>query len=361
MLSMDPTPDDIISVRSDEKLDEATLAAYLRGKLSDSDNPLTIRQFGGGAANLTYLLDYGAVQYVLRRPPLGPVAASAHDMGREYRVLSVLWQAFPFAPQAYLFCDDPAIIGAPFFVMERRQGIVVRRSLPDVFAGQPDAPRRMSEALVDALAAFHAVDYAALGLADLGKPDGFVARQIEGWNRRWQAAKTADLPDMDRVYSWLVANVPPSAAVSLVHNDYKLDNVMLATDDPGRVVAIFDWDMCTLGDPLSDLGALLTYWTEPSDPPYLQATAMMPLGGGFLSREELVARYAAQSGRPVAAAGTGGDAIAFYHALGLFRLTVLVAQIYIRYARGQTQDARFAAMEPMIPLLARRADEVAGL
>ena len=345
---------DVIDVRPDEKLDEAALIAYLRGKLDGSDRPLTVRQFGGGAANLTYLLDYGTAQYVLRRPPLGPVAASAHDMGREYRVLSVLWRAFPYAPRAFLFCDDPAVIGAPFFVMERRQGVVVRRSLPAVFAGQPDAPRRMSEALVDALAAFHAVDYAALGLGDLGKPQGFLTRQIEGWYQRWNAAKTTELADMDRVYAWLRDNVPPSAAVSLVHNDYKLDNVMLAADDPGRVVAIFDWDMCTLGDPLSDLGALLTYWTEPGDPPYLQATAMMPLGGGFLSRDELVARYAAKSGRPV------GD-IAFYHALGLFRLTVIVAQIFIRYRRGQTQDARFAAMEPMIPLLARRAAEVAGL
>jgi aminoglycoside phosphotransferase (APT) family kinase protein len=351
---MSQPQDDVINVRPDEKLDETALAAYLRGKLDGSDNPLTVRQFGGGAANLTYLLGYGTHEYVLRRPPLGPVAASAHDMGREYRVLSVLWRAFPYAPRAFLFCDAPTVIGAPFFVMERRQGVVVRRSLPDVFAGQPDAPRRMSEALVDALATFHAVDYAALGLADLGRPEGFVTRQIEGWYRRWGAARTADLPDMDRVYDWLRHNVPPSTAVSLVHNDYKLDNVMLAADDPGRVVAIFDWDMCTLGDPLSDVGALLTYWTEPGDPPYLQATAMMPLGGGFLSRDELVARYAERSGRPV------GD-IAFYHALGLFRLTVIVAQIYIRYARGQTQDARFAAMEPMIPLLARRAAEVAGL
>ena len=353
--------DDVIPVRPDEKLDEAALAAYLRDKLPGSDNPLTVRQFGGGAANLTYLLDYGAAQYVLRRPPLGPVAASAHDMGREYRVLSVLWRAFAYAPRAFLFCDDAAVIGAPFFVMERRQGVVVRRSLPDVFAGQAAAPRRMSEALVDALAAFHAVDYAALGLADLGKPDGFVQRQIEGWYRRWGAAKAADLSDMARIYDWLRANVPPSAAVTLVHNDYKLDNVMLAADDPSRVVAIFDWDMCTLGDPLSDVGALLTYWTEPSDPPYLQATAMMPLDGGFLSREELVARYADKSGRAVGAAGTGVGDIAFYHALGLFRLTVIVAQIFIRYRRGQTQDARFAAMEPMIPLLARRAAEVAGL
>jgi aminoglycoside phosphotransferase (APT) family kinase protein len=343
---------DVIEVRSDERFDETKLASYLSGKLPGSDNPLTVRQFGGGAANLTYLLDYGTHEYVLRRPPLGPVAASAHDMGREYRVLSVLYQAFPYAPRAFFYCDDEAVIGAPFFVIERRRGVVVRRTMPEAFAGHPDAARRMSEALVDALVDFHAVDYEAIGLGDLGKPAGFIDRQIEGWYRRWQAAKTADLVDMDAVYAWLKANQPANAQVSLVHNDYKLDNVMLAADDPGRVVAIFDWDMCTLGDPLSDLGALLTYWTEPSDPPYLQATAMMPLGEpGFLSRAELVARYAEKSGRAV-------SDIDFYHALGLFRLTVIVAQIYARYRRGQTQDARFAAMEHMIPALARRASEL---
>jgi aminoglycoside phosphotransferase (APT) family kinase protein len=210
----------------------------------------------------------------------------------------------------------------------------------------------MSAALVDALAAFHAVDYAALGLADLGKPDGFIERQIEGWYRRWQAAKTAVLPQMDEAYLWLKANMPQSTAVSLVHNDYKLDNVMLAADDPGQMVAIFDWDMCTLGDPLADLGALLCYWTEPTDPPYFQAMAMMPLGDmGFMTRGELVARYAEKSGRSV-------QHINFYHTLGLFRLTVIIAQIYIRYQRGQTQDARFAAFEQMMPLMAQAAVDV---
>ena len=347
--------DELITVRPDERVDETRLAGYLRGRLPGSDQPLTLRQFGGGAANLTYLLDYGSHEYVLRRPPLGPVAVSAHDMGREYRVLSVLHQVFPYAPRAFLFCEDESVIGAPFFVMERRKGVVVRRAMPDVFVGQPDAARRMSEALIDALVDFHAVDYRAIGLGDLGKPAGFIDRQIEGWYRRWNAAKTADLADMDAVYAWLKANQPANTQVSLVHNDYKLDNVMLTAGDPGRVVAVFDWDMCTLGDPLSDLGALLTYWTEPDDPPYLQATAMMPLGEpGFPSRDELVARYAEKSGRAV-------ENIAFYHALGLFRLTVIVAQIYIRYRRGQTQDARFAAMEHMIPLLARRAAEIARL
>lgn len=344
--------EDTIQVRPDEKFDEVRLVEYLRGKLPGSENLLTVRQFGGGAANLTYLLDYGTHQYVLRRPPLGPVAKKAHDMGREYRVLSVLYQAFPYAPRAFLYCDDPEVIGAPFFVMERRHGVVVRKTIPPQFAGLPDAPRRMSEALVDALAQFHAVAYEAIGLGSLGEPTGFITRQIEGWYKRWQAAQTADLSEMDEVYHWLKANQPPTTQFSLVHNDYKLDNVMLAADDPGRIVAIFDWDMCTLGDPLSDVGALLAYWTEPADPAYYRQMAMMPTGVlGFLTRAELVERYAAKSGRSVAD-------IHFYNALSLFRVVVIIAQIYIRYHRGQTQDRRFAAFGLMIPLMARAALEM---
>lgn len=345
--------DDTIAVRPDERFDEKKVADYLRGELPGTDRPLTVRQFGGGAANLTYLLDYGEHQYVLRRPPLGPVAKSAHDMGREYRVLSVLYKAFPYAPRAFLYCEDTGIIGAPFFIMERKRGIVVRRSIPDAFAGVEDAPRRMSEALVDVLAQFHAVDYRALGLQDLGRPAGFVDRQIEGWYKRWHAAKSEESPQMETVYTWLKENRPPTSAFSLVHNDYKLDNVMLRRDDPGKIVAVFDWDMCTLGDPLADLGALLCYWVEPDDPPYFQALAMMPLGDlGFLSRPQLVERYQRKSGRSV-------QNISFYHALGLFRLTVIIAQIYIRYQRGQTQDQRFASFGPMIPLMAQAAEDVA--
>ena len=341
-----------IAVRGDERFDEARLAHYLRGRLPGSEQPLKIRQFGGGAANLTYLLDYGAHEYVLRRPPLGPVAHSAHDMRREYDVLSVLYREFPFAPRAFLFCDDPNVMGAPFFVMERRNGVVVRKTMPGEFANVPDAARRMSTALIDALVDFHNVDFAALGLSNLGRPEGFVQRQIEGWYKRWQDAKPEDSADMDAVSAWLREHVPATSSVSLVHNDYKLDNAMLAQDDPGRIVAIFDWDMCTLGDPLSDLGALLTYWSEPNDPPAFQAAAMMPTGvPGFLTRAELVNRYAEKSGRSV-------KDINFYHALGLFRLTVIIAQIYIRFVRGQTQDTRFAAFGPMIPIMARWAREV---
>ncbi|GJM42324.1 MAG: aminoglycoside phosphotransferase [Ardenticatenaceae bacterium] len=343
---------DTIEVRPDEQFDEAQLADYLRGKLPGSENELTVRQFGGGAANLTYLLDYGSHEYVLRRPPLGPVAKSAHDMAREYKVLSVLHQALPYAPRAFLYCDDPARIGADFFVMERREGVVVRSKLPPQFANMPDAPRRMSEAMVDALAQLHAVDYEALGLSDLGKPEGFIERQVDGWYKRWHRAKEADLPEMEVVYRWLKANLPNSTDFSLVHNDFKLDNVMLAENDPGQMIAIFDWDMCTLGDPMSDLGALLCYWTEPTDAPYFQQMAMMPTGVlGFLTRQELVERYAMKSGRSV-------HNINFYHTLGLFRLVVIIAQIYIRFARGQTKDKRFAAFGPMIPLMAKAAVDV---
>ena len=344
---------DVIAVRPDESFDEAKLATYLQGKLTGADQPMSVRQFGGGAANLTYLLTFSQHEYVLRRPPLGPVAPKSHDMGREYKVLSVLHQVFPYAPEAYLFCDDESIIGAPFFIMERRHGLVVRRSLPDEYAKMPNATRHMSEALVDALAQFHAVDYAAIGLSNLGKPDGFIERQVEGWYKRWYKAKQTDDDNMDWMYMWLKGNLPSSTQYALVHNDYKLDNVMLAIEDPGKLVAIFDWDMCTLGDPLSDLGALLAYWTETTDPPLVQMTATMPVGElGFLSRAELIKRYAEKSGRDV-------SLINYYHALAVYRLVVIIAQIYIRYVRGQTKDERFAGLGAMIPALAQTARMVA--
>ena len=347
------TFDDTIPVRADEVFEVAKVADFCRGRIPGSDNELKVRQFGGGKANLTYLLDYGTHQYVLRRPPLGPVAASAHDMGREFKVLSRLYEQFPLAPRAFLFCEDPELIGAPFFVMERREGVVVRGRVPDIYSAYPDAARRMSTGLVDALAAFHAVDYAAVGLGDLGEPTGFIARQIEGWYKRWHKAKNEEVPAMDAVYEWLKAHQPTTSHFSLVHNDYKLDNVMLDQDDPGKLVAIFDWDMCTLGDPLADLGSLLCYWTEPDDPPLWQAMSMMPTGNlGFLRRDELVERYVRGCGRDV-------SHIQFYHALGLYRLTVIIAQIYIRYVRGQTQDHRFAAMGQMIPMMAAAALQVA--
>lgn len=350
-----PSSDDLIDIRPDERFDQARLLEFLRGKLAGADDSLSVRQFGGGKANLTYLLRFGnGHEYVLRRPPLGPYAPSAHDMGREFRVLSVLQRAFPFAPRAFLYCDDEDVIGAPFFIMERCSGVVVRESLPARFADDPQAPRRMSEALVDALAAFHAVDYDALGLSHLGRPAGFIKRQVDGWNRRWQAAKSEADPRVDEVYHWLSAELLESSYHSLVHNDYKLDNTMFAYDDPARIVAIFDWDMCTLGDPLSDLGMLLTYWTQPDDAPSVKAIGTMPAGGyAFYTRDEIVTRYAVKSGRDL-------SDIRFYHVLGVFRLLVILQQIYIRYQRGFTQDKRFANLGLSVEALTNWALDLIG-
>ena len=346
--------DDTIAVRADEALDEAALAAWLRGQgIPGSDGALAVRQFGGGKANITYLLDLGGHEYVLRRPPLGPVAKGAHDMAREHAVLSRLHEAFAPAPRALAFCGDHGVLGADFFVMERRRGVVVRERMPAAYASIDDAAPRMGNALVDTLADLHAVDYAAIGLDGIGRPDGFLERQLDGWHRRWLAARVDEVPTMDAVHAWLVANLPASQRVALVHNDYKLDNVMLAAADPGKVVAVFDWDMCTLGDPLSDLGALLTYWRQPDDPAQFQAMAMMPDDPRFPDRAALVARYAERAGLDV-------SGIAWYHALGLYRLAVILAQIYVRYHRGQTVDARFKPFGRFAALAGEWAERVTG-
>ncbi len=336
--------DDTIDVRQDEAFDYDKIARYLQGKLPGTDDieDLQVKQFGGGVANLTYLLRYNEFEYDLRRPPLGKIARSSHDMGREHLVLSVLYKSFSKVPQSYLYCDDPSIIGAPFFIMERKQGIVIRKKFPPQFNDFQDAARKMSESLIDSLVDLHRVDYKELGLENLGKPEGFVNRQIEGWYKRWNRAKIEDSKLMDETYQWLRENIPKVTRFSLVHNDYKLDNMMFNPQDPSEIISIFDWDMCTLGDSLSDLGALLAYWTESSDPVHFKEIAMMPVGDhGFLSREELVRRYEERSGLKIIN-------INFYHALGLFRLVVIVAQIYIRFVRKQTQDSRFDELQLVI-------------
>lgn len=327
---------DIIAVRPDEAFDEGRVLDWLRAQgLPGVDSPMRVRQFGGGKANLTYLLEFDQHCYVLRRPPLGEVAKGAHDMTREFRVLSRLYEAFPAAPRAWLLCEDHSLIGADFFIMAYQEGIVVREQMPAIYADIADAPQQMSFALVDALADLHQVDPEQVGLGELGRPEGFIERQVEGWYKRWQAAALEPVPAMDAIHQWLQRHLPESQRVAIVHNDYKLDNVMLASDDPSKVVAVFDWDMCTLGDPLSDLGALLTYWVQTDDADDYKAMAMMPVDARFPSRAELVERYAQRSGLDVSAAG-------YYHVLGLFRLVVILQQIFIRFHRGQTQDQRFA-------------------
>jgi len=333
---------ELIDVRPDEGFDESRLSAFLRGNLEGAEGPLTVRQFGGGHANLTYCLRFGegasAREYVLRRPPLGPVAKSAHDMHREWRALSRLWRRFDKAPRAYLYCDDPGIIGAEFLVMERRHGIVVRNVVPPEFGGGDDreANRKLSEVVIDTLAEFHRVSPAEVHLEDLGKPDGFLERQVTGWARRYEQAKTEEIPVAEEVIRWLEAGRPTSPAPTLVHNDWKLDNMAVAPEDPGRCVAVYDWDMCTVGDPLCDLGTLLGLWSDPGEG--LAGSNPMPTQSpGFLARDQAAARYAERNGVDV-------DAIAYYLVFGTFKMGVVLQQIYVRYHRGQTQDARFAPL-----------------
>jgi aminoglycoside phosphotransferase (APT) family kinase protein len=351
-----PTPGDppeTIAIRDGEDFDHSRLAEYLHSKLPHSERPLEVVQFAGGHANLTYLLRYGECEYVLRRPPVGPVAPSSHDMGREFRVLSVLYQGYPLAPRAYVFCEDPNVIGAPFFVMERRTGIVVRRSIPDVYGGgrDPGINRRISEVLIDTLADLHDVDYRAIGLGDLGKPEGFMLRQIEGWTARYERAKTKEIPIVGEMAAWLRDNLPPPPRPTLLHNDWRLDNMMLHADDPGHAVAVFDWDMCTVGDPLADLGTLLSAWIEASEgSPGSGQVGMPSMVPGFLTRREAVERYGRRRGVDV-------GSVPYYYAFGIFKIAVVLQQIYVRYHRGQTRDQRFAAFEQGAEMLFWKAKQ----
>ncbi|MGI9642857.1 MAG: phosphotransferase family protein [Acidimicrobiia bacterium] len=340
---------DTAPIRTEERFDEERVAAHLRSALPDifAEGDITFDQFPGGAANLTYrATSSSGAEVVLRRAPLGEVAKGGHDMAREYAVLSQLWREFPLAPRAFSFCADETVMGKPFFVMERRHGHVVRNRWPDSLVGNAALQRNAAESLVDALADLHAVDPDVVGLSDLGRPDGFVVRQIDGWTRRWHAAATRPVPDMEAVSEALGDDVPNPQRSCVLHNDYKLDNAMVG--DAGDLVAVFDWDMATLGDPLVDLGTLLAYWAQPDDPTYLVFGANAVAIGEVMPKSQVRRWYADRSGLDV------GN-VQFYEALALFRIAVIIEQIYARYVAGQTSDDRFAAFEPIAPLLAAEA------
>ncbi|MDP2623070.1 MAG: phosphotransferase family protein [Actinomycetota bacterium] len=337
---------DTAPIRPDERFDEVRVAAYLRKELPDivGDAPIRFEQFPGGKANLTYLARAGSTELVLRRPPLGPVAPGAHDMSREYRVLSVLHQAYPRAPRAHVLCEDPDVMGKPFFVMERRTGHVVREAWPEGIGADDRFRRTVGENLVDALAELHLVDHEALGLSDLGRPDGFVGRQVAGWADRWNRAKDHEVPAMAEAARRLAAAVPEPQAATLLHNDFKLDNTMI--DERGAIVAVFDWDMSTTGDPLVDVGTTLAYWSGGGVASFAAADAVVL--GDVIGPPDIVERYADATGFDL-------SGIDWYRALGLFRIAVIVQQIYIRWVRGQTRDDRFSRLGEIVPPMAAAA------
>ncbi len=336
---------DTAAVRAGEELDRAALTGYLKDKI-EGGGSLSIEQFPGGHSNLTYLLRTPAREYVLRRGPLGPVAPKAHDMAREYMVLKAVHPFFHAAPEVFHLCEETSIIGAVFFVMERRHGIVVRDRIPPELGAFPDYPARVSRGFVDCLVKLHAVDIEQHGLVSLGKPAGFLERQVRGWFERWNRAKTEEIPLMERLIQWLTEHLPTSPAATLVHNDFKLDNLMLDLKDPSRIEAVLDWEMATVGDPLVDLGLILCYWSQPSDPGGTKAS--LTSEPGWFTRDELIGRYAQQTGRDL-------SRINYYEVFALFKLAVVLQQIYVRFHRGQTQDERFRHFDKRVHNLIQQA------
>jgi aminoglycoside phosphotransferase (APT) family kinase protein len=350
-----PPLDDTRPVRPGEELPVEALARWLGEHLppgaggAERGAPLAVSQFPGGHSNLTYLLRWGERELVLRRPPVGSTVKTAHDMGRELRVLTKLAPVYPKAPRPLLGCDDPAVLGAPFYLMERVRGVVLRDRRAAGMDIPPARMRRLSEAAVDGLAELHAIDLDAAGL---GHPAGYAARQVAGWRERWRAARTDDVPEIDRAFAWLESRVPPETLPpALLHNDYKYDNLVFAPD-LSRVVAVLDWEMATTGDPRMDLGYALACWVDPDDAPPLQALAFGPTARpGNLSRAEVAARYAGATGR---GAGDLGDLL-FFYVFGLAKLAVIAQQIYARYRRGLTHDDRFARLLDGVRILGATA------
>jgi len=351
---------DANAVRPGEQLDWPRLVAWLRERLPacevpglNADADPAVAQFPGGHSNLTYLVRFGDADVVVRRPPFGPVPPTAHDMAREFRWLAAMHRVFALAPRPYLLCEDLDVIGSVFYAMERRRGVVVRAEEPQLLANPP-ARRRLSEAMVDALADLHAIDVSAPALSTLGKPAGFVERQVRGWSERWHRSRTTALPEMDALAAWLREHLPTDPATpSVVHGDFKLDNVMLDPDDVGRIVAVFDWEMSALGDPLVDVGILLTYWSPTAPPDQRDALTTVTDRPGYFTREAIVERYALRSGRDL-------SGIRYYEIFAVFKIAVVIQQIYYRFVQGQTADARFATFGARVEFLARHAAALAA-
>ena len=334
------------TVRAGEELDLARLEPYLRAHFPGVSGALVVHQFPSGHSNLTYSVTLGEKEMVLRRPPFGSKVRTAHDMGREYHVLEKLHAAYP-APRPLLYCSDDSVLGAPFYVMERVRGVILRRELPAGLDFPPQTAHRLSESFIDNLAALHQLDFVALGLGELGKPLGYLERQVRGWIERYQGSKTHELPEVEPLTRWLQQHMPAHSEATLIHNDYKYDNVVLDSADITKIKAVLDWEMCTLGDPLSDLGTALAYWVNADDPPEIQAVRWGPTAlPGSLTRAQVAKRYTEQTGRDI-------SKIVFYYVFALFKTAVIIQQIYYRYHHGLTKDSRFATLGEVAKMLLR--------
>jgi len=345
---------ELIDVRKDEKLNLKDLSSYLKNNLKFEFKNVSALQFSGGHANLTYLLKLDDKEYVLRRPPLGPIAPSSHDMFREHRVQSNLNSVFPLAPKSLHFCDDESIIGSRFHIIERRRGFVIRKEFEPYISPTKDNLRKLSFKIIDVLSDLHKINPNEVGLGDLGKPDGFVLRQLNGWEERWKRSTEDKVLKLkfDKLITFLRSTLPKAQVVTILHNDFKLDNIMWNNSDPFDPVAVFDWDMCTRGDPLMDLGHMLNYWIDETDDEDCKLITSMPVTTiSYPTREEIIGYYAMKTGFNV-------NNISWYYAFGAFKLAVILQQIFYRYQKGQTQDKRFSNFGKRVNALINRANNI---
>jgi aminoglycoside phosphotransferase (APT) family kinase protein len=341
------------TVRPGEELDLSKLEPYLHSHFLHAKGPLSVQQYPSGHSNLTYMVQLGGTEMVLRRPPFGSKVKTAHDMGREFRVLSRLHAVYAPAPHVLCYCEDDSILGVPFYVMEPIHGVILRRDPPRGLDFPPERARRLNESFVDNLALLHSLDYATVGLGDLGKPQGYVERQVRGWIERYHGSKTQDHPEVEKISEWMREHIPSVVEASLIHKDYKYDNVVLDPRDITKIVGVLDWEMCTIGDPLADLGTALAYWIDATDPEELQENRSGPTNHpGNFTRAEVAGYYAQKTGRDI-------SQVPFYLTLARFKLAVIVQQIYYRFHLGLTKDERFASMPERISTLLRAAWQTA--
>lgn len=335
--------------RQGEELNIERLGRFLSAQPGLHHGEIVVEQFPAGSSNLTYLVKIGVDEYVLRRPPFGNTVKTAHDMDREFRVLSKLSAVYPPAPKPLVFCEDPSVLGSEFYMMERREGLIIRGRAPAELSGSPGLQAKVCESFVTNLAKLHSLNYEAAGLGDLGRPEGYAVRQVEGWARRYFAAKTHEWPELEQAIEWLGKNIPADSGASLVHNDYKFDNIMLDPGDLTRITAVLDWEMVTIGDPLMDLGTTLGYWMARDAGDEL---LNMPFNPRILmeniSRREIADLYARASGRDV-------SNILFYYVFGTFKIAAICQQIYARYVKRLTLDPRFSRFDTFVAALGRIA------
>ena len=346
---MTARPDQARDVREEDAFDVARVDAFLKQRIEGLQGTPVVKQFPGGASNLTYLLSYANRELVLRRPPRGAKAKSAHDMMREARVMDALKASYPYVPAILARCDDEAVIGQDFYVMERLKGTILRRDLPSELGLDRDGVRALCLGFVDRLIELHQVDASQPGLKELGKGEGYIARQLSGWSERWRQAATEGSDACEDIIAWLQSQQPRHDNAScVIHNDFRFDNVVLAADNPLGIVGVLDWELATVGDPLMDLGSSLAYWVQADDDPVFQSFRRQPTHeAGMLTRHEVVAYYGKRTGIDV-------SRWRFYEIFGLFRLMVIIQQIYRRYALGQTTNPQFAGFGDAARYMAMR-------